>query len=614
VTILEFLTLVPEEISSTELSGDRKSKLVQEMKESVPLVLSIMSSMLFSTTPTETNLQQKTLRCFQSWVQYGIEFEAAYPLLQQTMVLVTKEDTFEIATEVLLEAMQQHTWLRYNTLRDDMLQCITSEEMKTQFTGSISEQDEDTSKSLAKLFTAYGEAYADFIAEQLCRQDILVLMDMLMQLTAFSGYFPVDQELSDIPLNFWYVLQETLIDDGILPVQDSTQWRRQCGEAALMIYRQLVITIQQKAMFPPDNVWNSWTQEHAVAVMDHWDSIPFSSQDLEATLFCLKSVSEEVSPEENEHIHKFFGAKIFGRLPREGHTRLQNTAILLMGSLSEWLNQHPQLLAQIMNYLVPCLSVPKLALSAASTFSDICDACREPLTDELDNLINTYNFNVKQKVVVSIANVIQVLPPDIAISPIMTIITSILQYSSEALEMVKSDPELAQSMILIQLKYLSAFSKGIQSPSDDYQSVSTRHKFYDSFVRGELTTIYTTIEGVAQISDAMRDLTRDIARVWSTDEQVMKILSSFLELGTRSANPIFALPFPDLILLVQISYQHSLFSCWLNTAKFIVTVYGGQESCYPTFLEVIASITDSTLKLITNTQGEIDERKNLIGS
>ncbi|KAL0078469.1 armadillo-type protein [Phycomyces blakesleeanus] len=650
--ILEFLTLVPEEISNTELAGNRKLQLIQELNDAVPLVLSVLSSVLFTTSYADGTAQQKALRCFQSWIQYGIEFEASYPIIQQTMRLLTKEDTFEPATEVLLEAMQQPSWARYVTLRDDLLKCFTSEEMKNQFTTCIS--------GMSKLFTAFGETFAEFISVQLPRHDVLLLMDMIMQLTAFHGHFPADQEVSEIPLNFWYVLQEVLFDNGIAPIRDDSYapsldgdddasldktmpseeqriWTRQCGEAAVIIYRQLVTILQQKAAFPEDSVWASWAQdlkdkfricrrdlgdtminpyyilrgemlaillEHAIAVINHWDSIPLASQDLEATLFCLKSISEEISPGEDEHIHRFFGPEVFGRFPRNGSIRLQNTTILLMGSLAEWLKKHPQFLAPVMNYLVPCLSIPKLAPSAASAFSDICDACRNSLVDDLDSLMNIYNAmshsQIEASVVESIANVIQVLPMEIAITPILTLTGNILQSAAEALEIAKTDQERARLMILTQIQYLSACCKGIQSPNDDYQSMSARLAFYDSFASGKSIAAFSDIEGLSQINDAMRKLTREIAGIWNGDEKVMKALSLFLESGVRSVSPVLALPFLDLVMIIQASYQSAPFPCWLDTAKFVITVYGGQDAYFQNLRELLQSLTVRTLEFITN--------------
>ena len=152
----------------------------------------------------------------------------------------------------------------------------------TEHTIVIIEEDDETGVSLAKLLTGFGETYTEFISSQLAASNINTLLNMLMQLTDFPGNFPADQEVSEIPLNFWYMLQETLFDDGIVPIRheqvaivtdvdddvavldhsetnpQQIAWKRQCGETAMAVYRELVTVIKRKAAFPEDSIWRSW--------------------------------------------------------------------------------------------------------------------------------------------------------------------------------------------------------------------------------------------------------------------------------------------------------------------------------------------------------------------
>ncbi|KAG0181559.1 hypothetical protein DFQ29_007920 [Apophysomyces sp. BC1021] len=625
LTILEFFTLVPEEMSNAEILGGRKYDSGRDV----------------------------------------------YPLLRQTMVFTSHEDLFEPATEVLLEAMQQSSWAKYMTLRDDLLSCFTNEWMR--------KEDGETGRSLAKLFSTFGETFTDFLALQLANPNVSLLLDMIMQLTAFPGHFPADQEVSDIPLNFWYVLQETLFDHGIVPVRqgpsdvrdgdddvslenDSTVdqkiWIRRCGEAAVMVYRQLVTTLIQKAAFPEVSVWDSWNRgelfivsvcfriyrrdlgdtminpyyvlrdqmtaillQQAVAVLNQWDSTHLPSQRLEATLFCLKSISEEIPADADAHITQFFGSDVLARLPQNNDFRLKNTTLLLMGSLAEWLKKHPEFLPSVMNFIVPCLSSPKLAPAAASAFADICDTCRGSLIDELDSLMHVYGAmaacqipaNIMQKVVESVADVIQVLPPERAITPLMTLTGDIIQVITKALNAVKNEPETARLAILTQLQYLSACCRGIQSPNDDYQSLSARNSAYDAYANGQLAAMFANIDGFAQITAAIRESTQQIAVVWGGDEQVMKALAHFLESGIRSTSPLLALAFQDLVTLVEANYTRAPFSCWLDTTTFMMTVYGGKEENAARLRDLLGLLTEKTLGFINGTE-DMEQHPDIVDS
>lgn len=49
------------------------------------------------------------------------------------MELLASDDLFEAAADVLLEGMQQGSWTRYNSFRDGLLSCFTSDGMKNKF-------------------------------------------------------------------------------------------------------------------------------------------------------------------------------------------------------------------------------------------------------------------------------------------------------------------------------------------------------------------------------------------------------------------------------------------------------------------------------------------------
>ncbi|KAI9488680.1 armadillo-type protein [Zychaea mexicana] len=595
MTILEFLTLVPEEVANTEIIGGKRAQITQELKESIPLVISTLSSFLISITENsgESTLHQKALGCLQSWIQYGVDFQEVYPLVRQSMMLLGNDDLFQSATDVLLEAMQQPSYTRYNTLRNDLLDCFSSDGMKLKLTDCISEEDDETAISLAKLLTGFGETFTDFIASQFASPKISVLLEMIMQLTDFPGHFPADQEVSEVPLNFWYMLQETLFDDGIIPIrQQQAIWNRQCGEEAMIVYRELVSVIKRKAAFPEDSVWRSWPK----------------GKDLEATMFCLKSICEEVPADEDTYIRQFFGPKVLERLPTSEDFRLQNTVLLLTGALAEWLKIHPEFLPPVMNYIVPCLSVQRLSMSAATAFSDICDTCRESLTDALDSLMHA---NIMQKVVESVADVIQVLPPDRAIAPLMALAGDILQGVGKALTVAKEAPAEAREVILAQLQYLSACCRGIQSPNDDYQSLSARNSNYDNFANGQLAAMYAKVDGFHQFTSAIYDSVQHIAATWRDDEEIMKTLSHYIEAGIRSISPLLTLAFDDLAVLTVTNYQSTGFACWLHTATLIMTVYGGHETNYPRLRDLLGSLTEKTLGFIGTVEGKANCQKAL---
>ncbi|KAI8890957.1 ARM repeat-containing protein [Backusella circina FSU 941] len=623
--------------------GSLKSQLTGELKDGIPHVLTTLSSYLF--TDNSADLHQKAMKCLRSWIGYGLQLEDTYPLLQKIMQMLGDEVLFESAIEVLIDSIQSPKWARYNTFRNDILMCITSEGMKAKFTECINDEDDEVGKLLASLFTAFGEAHVEYISQQLPNPNIECLMRMLLQLTGFNGYFPVDQEVSEIPLNFWFELQETLIDNEVLPIKETIvgengEWMQRCGHNALVIYSELVKILVRNSRFPDQPTYNMWNKEckdkfaiwrrdlgdtmispyyilhnnmlsilldRANEILNQWAYIPTALQDLEAVLFCLKSISEEINTTENQYICRFFGPEVLGRLPADCDSRLKSTVLRLMGSLSEWLHSHPEFLNSIMNYIVPCLSDPVLAPSASSAFSDICDTCRQELVGELDTLMNVYaamskshiKSNIMQKVVESVADVIQVLPPENVMAPLMSLTGSILQGTSEALK--SSDVESAREAVLVQLQYLSACCRGIQSPNDDYQSTEARMNLYDAYASGQLAMMYQSIEGFNEITFAIKESVNHIVHVWG-DEDIVKALTHFLELGMKSTSPLLSLGFDDLTAVVQAGYKLNRLPSWLDTASVMMTVYGGQASHTERLRDLLGALSTITLDSINGTE------------
>lgn len=99
----------------------------------------------------------------------------------------------------------------------------------------------------------------------------------------------------------------------------------------------------------------------------------------------------------------------------------------------------------------------------------------------------------------------------------------ILKGLRNALNNSMEDANGAREAVLVQLQYLSACCRGIQSPADDYQSLTARHDTYDSFASGDPLAFYRNVDGFDEFTAAIRDVTQQIAVMWDKDEQLMKV-------------------------------------------------------------------------------------------
>jgi hypothetical protein len=72
MALLEFLTIVPEELGRVEIEPVRKARLSTEVTNGLPVIISFIQEILVGSSAAS---KPKALVCLRSWVQYGIPFE-----------------------------------------------------------------------------------------------------------------------------------------------------------------------------------------------------------------------------------------------------------------------------------------------------------------------------------------------------------------------------------------------------------------------------------------------------------------------------------------------------------------------------------------------------------
>jgi hypothetical protein len=111
---------------------------------------------------------------------------------------------------------------------------------------------------------------------------------MVLRCTAYPGYFAIDEDLSEITLNFWYILQDTTLDDvepasmaqseteTSIPTLNRVGSVESCEEVAEIsspailgtlsestrtglqeLYAQLVVVLCTKCAYPPESMWDT---------------------------------------------------------------------------------------------------------------------------------------------------------------------------------------------------------------------------------------------------------------------------------------------------------------------------------------------------------------------
>lgn len=282
--------------------------------------------------------------------------------------------------------------------------CFASEWARAKHLESVQTENEDVSKSLCQLLSTFGDNFSDWIAAKFLRPDIVVYLEMMMGFSGFPGYYAEDESVSELTLNFWYMLQESLGDLQVDGSDDSLEHStgqeedrpvilstissaasitglnreslQAIRKASTHVYIRLTEVLRKKLEYPPNNEWRTWARDirqeftlHRQAIADtlinsyyilhdqmlsllidtcvmQLDEIQKASLSgmntenqqlethlihIEATLFCLKALSEVVPHTEDVQLRRFFSDQVFGRLPTAIVCRARETTLGLVG-------------------------------------------------------------------------------------------------------------------------------------------------------------------------------------------------------------------------------------------------------------------------------------------
>lgn len=106
----------------------------------------------------------------------------------------------------------------------------------------------------------------------------------------------------------------------------------------------------------------------------------------EAALFIMANVAKNILPDENDVVPKVVEAIL--NLPETTHIAVRYMSVFLLGELCDWIQQHPESLQAVLNFLLHALQQKNgLAGAAANALLSICTSCGEQMTCHISGLM-----------------------------------------------------------------------------------------------------------------------------------------------------------------------------------------------------------------------------------
>ncbi|XP_039296258.1 importin-13-like [Nilaparvata lugens] len=312
---------------------------------------------------------------------------------------------------------------------------------------------------------------------------------------------------------------------------------------------EILLSQLQLAMTSPENAW----------------------QPLESCLFAFAAIAENTDENESQYLPPFFA--VLPTLPFDSlHLYVACTAMELVGSYSNWLNYHPELLTHVIPLLLMGLNNSETAPSATLSLKDISKECQLKLKPYSDLILHTSRTvlnegKIKQaeciRLMYSIGNVLSVLPLETILHHLDTLILPIINQIKTLLEQdptvaVRSDLLLRLRMIGMLFSSLDVQACKLHNEEGGRQETETGEKTGD--VESPLQPVFLVMEHVIGPLSVVVDK-------WANDLDIVPAVFTLLKNGLITLLQD-CMPFvPAMVDIILSSYKKVPTTAALEFAK-----------------------------------------------
>ncbi|GAB1597490.1 importin-13-like isoform X1 [Argonauta hians] len=617
--LIETLTVIPEEFFSVYLpqykKGVVKNYLSNELKDVIPLLENLMES-------SPTNMKLETLKCVNSWAEFGIPLDEGEELIVQLFKMMQNSDLFETAADVLCAILAHPDTHRFPYTIQRLLPQVI--QLQPVLKRAIDEKNIEVCSIICRLVVSVAETHSKILinsfptGDDIQKQNSLNLMYMVMACTGLPGYYPVDETCSELTFTFWYAIQDELIDLG----SDADP---QLMSIFREIYCKLVEVLLTKVQYPADQEYNSWSTEqkeqfrcyrhdigdtmmYSFTILKDfilpylWSVLNNSAQAtsdvqwqvFEGIFFLYSAIAERVELSEKTYL-----PALLNFLPQLSfhHPTLISTTLAMIGSFAEWLNWNPDVLQAVIPMLLEALENPEVVTPASLALKDVTKETRDhlpPFAPQIltacQNVLERKTLKPKEltRMMAITGHVLSVLQ----FQEIMLYLDKLISPQIQELELLsKEEPSKpiwdAINQKLDMLSWLISTINTEKTDSEQGPSEET-----------EKSSKLNQPNPVLVIMQHITPILQCILTKWISDATVIQAICELFRKALRVLMDGFAPIAPDTFqILIHIchTFPHS---CILNLAKHIILMFHHTESLKSSVKELLAVLTSQCLAVL----------------
>ncbi|XP_004079034.2 importin-13 [Oryzias latipes] len=616
LALLELLTVIPEEFLSSRLAPARRSQLREALASEWATVCPMLRQLLQS-QDSSSLVKEKVLHCLSSWVGLDVSLGESQELVQDFFSTLSNPQLFDSAVETIVTVISQPDCQRYIDALLSLMPLVLGlyDQLKT----AAQVGDMETSHGICRIAVALGETHSRVLLEQLDHwQEYLALVNMILFCSGIPGHYPVSETTSSLTLTFWYTLQ-----DDILSFEEEKQ------AVYLQVYRpvyfQLVDVLLQKSHYPSEEEYASWSSDdkeqfriYRVDISDTlmyvyeilgsellsklYDGLgrqlmdPQQSgvwQDTEALLFGFQSIAETIDVNYSDVI-----PGLIGLLPRINISNLMlaDTVMYTIGSLAEWLADHPVMLSSVLPMVLQGLEKEELSVSSVSTLKRICRECRQnfsPCAQDILSVSQTVLLKNLHKssqcmwLMQALGFLLSALPAEEILSGLHSLITPHIQ-QLDALAHQEPNASNKQSIMHILGMLSNLFST---------LDISTHSEVSEGDASLRLSPSQRPPNPVVVVLQQVFPLIQTILGKWLCDSEVVEAVCGVFDKSVRTLLYDFGPMVPQLCEMLGQMYGAFPQASALNLARQMVHIFAGEEHHISDIKGLTEVLTSATLAL-----------------
>eukprot|EP00039_Didymoeca_costata_P005186 m.79262 g.79262 ORF g.79262 m.79262 type:complete len:934 (-) comp12706_c0_seq1:1507-4308(-) len=416
--LLEFLSVLAEETTETRHVGERKTKLVTELRASIPQVLQLIDNGLQSGNPDVIII---ALKCLSTW--FAGTFGPSLDMIERHIALAiqitdaSNADLFEAVVDMLV-SLVGHPKSHDNPMTLKAMLPFLIQWHQNLFIPALNDENMDIAGGVTRVAVTLGETHMRMLLDAREEENINNLngcLRLILDATGCKGSFPRDEKISDTTQRVWGFFIEELNDPK--DQERAPELQQRYGDLLQILLKGALL---KKLEYLPDGEDPFDSEErgefqgYRVNVGENIASIAFlypiicceilienlkmgitqsSWQQVEASLYGIRQATDGLlSKKEESPLKQIFQQGLLAMLP--AHEKVYKAALLTIGSLADWISQNTDCLQPAVIYTLQALEHKDYlpyASKAMEELSHYCDELLPPFAPEItEKLTQTF--------------------------------------------------------------------------------------------------------------------------------------------------------------------------------------------------------------------------------